>query len=183
MFDIVQNLAKELTVLKGRLTAPVASGSFPSVEAVQSGYYEDEEEDDEDEDEDEEDEDEDDEEDEEDEEDEDDDESQERVKVIDIGTLTQIDPIHENEDYDSEDESPIVELNDDESDKIKVLKVPQQLQDDTVAVPVGNNDDNNINIYKKMSVGELRTTVISKGLCSDASKLNKVELLKMLSKK
>ena len=170
MFDIVQNLAKELTVLKGRLSAPIASCPFPSFGSAPPSYYEDEDEDDDDEDEDE-------------DEDDDEDEDEERVKVIDIGALTQIDPINETDDYDSEDESPIVELNDDESDKIKVLKVPQQLQDDVVSTALNSSDDSNINVYKKMTVSELRTTVITKGLCSDASKLNKVELLKMLSKK
>jgi len=183
MFDIVQNLAKELTALKGRLNSP---DSFPismSREEDEDHYDEeggDEYEDDEDEDEDE------GEDDDDDDEDEDEDDDEDRVKVIDIGTLKQIDPIRENDDSrqsDSDDESSVAELNDDESDKIKVLKV---LQDDNAATGTGTataSDDNNINVYKKMSVGELRTTVISKGLCSDASKLNKVELLKMLSKK
>jgi hypothetical protein len=183
MFDIVQNLAKELTALKGRLSLPAASCPLPSSKE-DDGEDEDDDDDeehyentDDDEDEDESDSESD---------DEDEDEDEERVKVIDIGTLKQIDPIRENDDSrqsDSEDESPVVELNDDESDKIKVLKVPQQLQDETGAAPTSSVDDSNMNVYKKMSVGELRTTVISKGLCSDASKLNKVELLKMLSRK
>lgn len=180
MFDIVQNLAKELTALKGRLGSSVVGGGVRPIDAEQHVYEdEDEDEDDDDDDEDDEDDDDDDE--------SDDDEDEERVKVIDIGALTQIDPIRENDDSlqsDSEDESPVVELNDDESEKIKVLKVPQQLQDVTASTaPTSSADENNMNVYKKMAVGELRTTVISKGLCSDASKLNKVELLKMLSKK
>jgi hypothetical protein len=182
MFDIVQNLAKELTALKGRMSSPTSCPvSMTRMIDSEDHVYDEEDEDEEEEDE--EDEEDDDEEDDEDDDDEDDDD-EERVKVIDIGTLKQIDPIRENDDSrqsDSDDESPIVELNDDESDKIKVLKVPQQPQNESVMTT--DNDDSNINVYKKMSVGELRTTVISKGLCSDASKLNKVELLKMLSKK
>jgi hypothetical protein len=186
MFDIVQNLAKELTTLKGRLTS---STSCPVSMTRQADYvYQDEEDEDEDDDEEDDDDedDDDDEEDDDDDEEDDDDEDEDRVKVIDIGTLKQIDPIRENDDSrqsDSEDESSVTELNDDESEKIKVLKVPQQLIGETAVTAPVSGDDSNINIYKKMSVGELRTTVISKGLCSDASKLNKVELLKMLSKK
>jgi hypothetical protein len=186
MFDIVQNLAKELTAMKGRLTScPVDGGGISNriVDSGNDGYCEDEEhyentddESDEDEDDDESD----------DDEDEDEDDDEERVKVIDIGTLKPIDPIRENDDSlqsDSEDESPIVELNEDESDKITVLKVPEQLNNNSDTATPSIGEDGNMNVYKKMVVGELRTTVISKGLCSDASKLNKVELLKMLSKK
>jgi ribosomal protein L7/L12 len=190
MFDIVQNLAKELTALKGRLGSS-GGGGVRSIDAEQHVY--DGEDDDEDEEhyentDDDEDEDEDDVEsdDDDDDEDSDEEEEEERVKVIDIGALTQIDQIRENDDSlqsDSEDESPVVELNDTESDKIKVLKVPQQLEDVTVSNAPTSIDESNMNVYKKMAVGELRTTVISKGLCSDASKLNKVELLKMLSRK
>jgi hypothetical protein len=180
MFDIVQNLAKELTTLKGRLSSSGGGGGVRLVDAAQHVYDDEEDEEDEEDDDDDDDEesDEDDESDEEDEE-----EDEERVKVIDIGAITPIDPIHETDDSDSEDESPVVELNDSESEKIKVLKVPQQLNNDSTMTMPTSVEDSNMNVYKKMAVGELRTTVISKGLCSDASKLNKVELLKMLSKK
>jgi len=181
MFDIVQNLAKELTTLKGRLSLPAMSCPLPS----SKDNYQDEDEEHYENTDDESDDDEDESESDESDEDDDDDDDEERVKVIDIGTLKQIDPIRETDDSrqsDSEDESPVVELNDDESEKIKVLKVPQQPQYETETAPT-SADDSNMNVYKKMAVGELRTTVISKGLCSDASKLNKVELLKMLSRK
>ena len=176
MFDIVQNLAKELTTLKSRLDSPMSCpvGGGRQIRAEEH-VYEDEDEEDEDDDEEDEDDDDDD--------DDDEDEEEERVKVIEIGDLKQIDQINENDDSrdsESDDESKMVELNDDESEKIKVLKVPEQPSD---AAAQSSVEDNNINVYKRMSVGELRTTVISKGLCSDASKLNKIELLKMLSKK
>jgi hypothetical protein len=35
-------------------------------------------------------------------------------------------------------------------------------------------------VYKKMSLSALKTLVISKGLCSDTSKLKKHDLLKLL---
>jgi hypothetical protein len=35
-------------------------------------------------------------------------------------------------------------------------------------------------LYKKMSLSNLKATVISKGLCSDPSKMKKTELLKLL---
>ena len=169
MFDIVQNLAQELTSIKSRLVAPtqvgVAQRSISEIVMEQEESDEDEKED--------EDESDDDESDEDESEDEDD-----RIKVIEIGEMNTIDTIQEpveDNSSESDTESDIVELKEDESDKIKVLKM-----ESPSAEIVSEND---INALKKMPVAELRTITISKGLCSDASKLNKVELVKMLSKK
>ena len=43
-----------------------------------------------------------------------------------------------------------------------------------------NKKESEKEVYKKMSLSALKTLVISKGLCSDASKLKKHELLKLL---
>ena len=43
-----------------------------------------------------------------------------------------------------------------------------------------NKKESEKEIYKKMSLSALKTLVISKGLCSDASKLKKPDLLKLL---
>jgi hypothetical protein len=175
MFDIVQNLAKELTAIKSRLIVP------NQVSAVlrRPVEYEEEEESDGDE------ESEDGDEESEDESDNgesDDGEDEDKVKVIELGELSSMDNIDEpSSESDTEIESDMVELNEHDSDKIQVLKVSSL--ESVEAPPVIAVPDNNSEIFKKMSVGELRTLAISKGLCSDASKLNKVELVKMLSKK
>ena len=167
MFDIVQNLAKELTSVKSRLVVPSLGGGIyePRIDREEEEAEEEEEESDEEEEEEESDE----------EESDAEDEESDRIKVIEIGEMNTIDNIQEpveDNSSDSDTEPDIVELKEDESDKIKVLKMDNEI--------VSEND---INAFKKMPVGELRTLAISKGLCSDASKLNKVELVKMLSKK
>lgn len=174
MFDIVQNLAKELTSLKSRSVAscPV----IHSNELINNYGAESEEESEEEEEEESESESE--------EEDESDDESDEEdsIKVIELGELPPMDDIQEpTSESDAELEVDIIELNENETDKIKVMKVdsaPPQVEPPIISVPDTSSD-----IFKKMPVAELRTLAISKGLCSDASKLNKVELVKMLSKK
>ena len=47
---------------------------------------------------------------------------------------------------------------------------------------LGDIDDSNAskNEYKKMSLNKLREVIISKGIISDASKLKKNEIIKML---
>jgi hypothetical protein len=92
-----------------------------------------------------------------------------------MNTIDTIQEPVEDNSSDSDTESDIVELKEDESDKIKVLKM-----ESPSAEIVSEND---INALKKMPVAELRALTISKGLCGDASKLNKLELVKMLSKK
>jgi len=169
MFDIVQNLAKELTSLKSRLVAPIHVNAFGDLSIPRSDRdYEEEESEEEEEESDDEDE-------ESDDEDESDDDEDDRIKVIEIGEMNTIDNIQEpveDNSSESDTEPDIVELKEDESDKIKVLKMDSEI--------VSEND---INAFKKMPVAELRTLVISKGLSSDASKLNKLEIIKMLSKK
>lgn len=179
MFDIVQNLAKELTSIKSRLIVPNQVSAVLRSSDGPVEYEEEDESDDEDEDEsDGEDSSDGDDESDGDESGEDDDD---KVKVIELGELSSMDNIDEpSSESDTEPEPDMVELNENDSDKIKVLKVDslESVQAPVIAVP-----DNNSEVFKKMPVGELRTLAISKGLCSDASKLNKVELVKMLSKK
>ena len=168
MFDIVQNLAKELTSIKGRLVTPnyVINRDGISQSVVYGG--EDKESEDESEDED-------DSEDEIEDESEDEDDSDNKIKVIEIGdykaaSMDNIQEPKEEPSTDSDTEPEIVELNENETDKIKILKVDSNPESDTIAL-------------KKMAVGDLRTLAVSKGVCSDAGKLSKVELVKILSKK
>ncbi len=178
MFDIVQNLAKELTSIKSRLVVPNQVGAVLRNPVEYERDYDEEEEDD-----DESDESDDNESDESDESDDNEEEYEDKVKVIELGELSSMDNIQEpssESDTEPEPEQVMVELNERDADKIKVLKVSSS---EPVEAPVIAVPDNNSEVFKKMPVGELRTLAISKGLCSDASKLNKVELVKMLSKK
>lgn len=66
---------------------------------------------------------------------------------------------------------------------IQVFKVPEEEEDISVITETEtklSTTSSKKNPYSKMNVQMLRTTVISKGLCSDASKIKKQELLKML---
>ena len=66
---------------------------------------------------------------------------------------------------------------------IQVFKVPEEEEDISVITETEtklSTTTSKKNPYSKMNVQMLRTTVISKGLCSDASKIKKQELLKML---
>lgn len=212
MFDIVQNLAKELNSMKA--ARPIYANAVLQERCALEEDEEEESEEDEDDDEEsesEEDEDENDDESEEDEDSADEDETEagearvrgvatpvpvydndergearvrgvakESVKIINISDLEQIDDIQDLDlDSESESEEP-VELIDDESDKIKVLKMTANIETDPIIVA---NPSNNIHVYKKMTVGSLKTLVISQGLCSDASKLSKRELLLLLTSK
>ena len=162
MFDIVQNLAKELTSLKSRLVAPTQVGvAQRSISEIVMEQDESDEE-------------------ESDEEESDEEESDnDKVKVIELGELPLVDNIEELSS-ESDTEPDIMELNEDDINKIKVLKISSV---ESIEVPVIAIPENNSDVFKKMPVSELRTLAISKGLCSDASKLNKLELVKMLSKK
>jgi hypothetical protein len=197
MFDIVQNLAKELNSMKVQNMTKDLHPNY--VNAILKGDEEDEEDDVEEEEEEEEESDEeeddveeDDDEEEDEEEDDDDVEddveeeeeapAKESVKIINISDLEQIDQIQENiDDSDSDSNSAPVELKDDDSDKIKVLKMSTSV--DIVSNSVPAPGDQSIHVYKKMTVGALKALVISKGLCSDASKLSKRELLLLLTNK
>jgi hypothetical protein len=213
MFDIVQNLAKELNSMKVQNMTNGLKPNYVNAILKEEHDYEEEEEQEESEEEDEEEESDDEEEEEEDGEEEEGEEegeasvrvsdfvakapannyeyeggvrgakapAMERVKIINISDLEQIDQIQENiDDSESESEEP-VELKDDDSDKIKVLKMSASV--DIASNPAPVSGDQSIHVYKKMTVGALKSLVISKGLCSDTSKLSKRELLQLLTNK
>jgi hypothetical protein len=52
--------------------------------------------------------------------------------------------------------------------------------EETESVKEQEKKESEKEVYKKMSMTALKTLVISKGLCSDASKLKKQDLLKLL---
>lgn len=63
---------------------------------------------------------------------------------------------------------------------IIVDKIENVLNENTYQVNEKTNTDNQREVYNKMSVQELKKVVITKGLCSDVSKLKKNDLLKLL---
>jgi hypothetical protein len=73
----------------------------------------------------------------------------------------------------------IVELNNIESDAIIVEKL-NPTDSDNLTIVQNNDSQSAKDVYRKMSVNELRALVITKGLCSEPSKMKKPELLKLL---
>ena len=72
-------------------------------------------------------------------------------------------------------------------EKVETLNIPAEeiteVDSGSVTLDSHDNDENKENlkdIYNKMTVQDLKKMVITKGLCSDASKLKKNELLKLL---
>lgn len=68
---------------------------------------------------------------------------------------------------------------DDEVLQVEKIDVTSKLIPVSIDQPVSQTDINK-EVYRKMSVQELKALVISKGLGSDVSKLKKVDLLKLL---
>ena len=101
----------------------------------------------------------------------------------------------DEDDYQEEPiESKTVELDTQsyethETEDIQVLKMPETEESISVMTETENQNtkngrvpiDKKNNPYAKMTVQMLRTSVISKGLCSDASKIRKPELVYMLT--
>jgi len=162
MFDIVQNLVKELKVVKTACQEQSCTRLEPATMMHRmSGYVtkEDEDEDEEDEDEDDVDEDDVD----EDDVDEDDEPSFDKVKIINVDVGESIE-ILETESIGSDTDEPVIELN---------LEEPIPIVHKIIAPAVD---------YKKMTVAELKQVVSSQGLATNANKLTKTELLKLLEK-
>ena len=159
MFDIVQNLVKELKVVKSACLEqpPVCSRLEPSCcyKGVDSNPDDEPDDDDDDE-----------------SDDDDDDESdhgdesesgEENIKIIDM-SIGDIGDIVETESNESE------------SDDVAVIEL-----DITEPVPVVHKIAFT-NDYKKMTVAELKRIVSSQNLATNSSKLTKTELIKLLEK-
>ena len=94
--------------------------------------------------------------------------------------------VDDNQDTDDTYECPVQDVQIDysltvekEESSIVVLKVDDiqnEHADNTFVIERSSAKD----LYKKMSLSNLKATVISKGLCSDPSKMKKNELLKLL---
>ena len=161
MFDIVQNLVKELKVVKTACQEQSGGGCM-RIDPLMSQFINrkditaDENEDDDDDDDDDEDSDDDD------DEDSDDETEVDSVKIIKMDIGSKIDIIEIKSDSDSEEaaieldvEEPVPTIH-----KMEILSVD----------------------YKKLTVAELKQIVSSQGLTTNAHKLTKTELLKLLEK-
>jgi len=159
MFDIVQNLVKEMNTVKKTVTynphdramtecamagCTMFNGYVPN--HVDEDIYEEEEEEEEDDD---------------GEDDEEEDDDDEDVKVIHMNEIVKLDDIADI-DVDSASEDGVVELQ--EIEPIQVSKID-----------VAPN-------YKKMTVAELRSLATTMGTVANPNKMSKTELIKVLEK-
>jgi hypothetical protein len=155
-------------------------------------HEDDEDEDDEDEDDEDEDDDDDDEDDDDGEDDDQDDDNNDSIKIINvtINDSNVIEPISIEElaenienDIESDDiqeiDNSIIEETNIESIHVEKIIPSNDSQLDAIYEKESEKEVEK-EIYKKMSLSALKTLVISKGLCSDASKLKKQDLLKLL---
>lgn len=120
-------------------------------------------------------------------------------EVIEISDESESESEDESEDEtdnesESEEKREIEKEKDEEEIQLKIEEVEEitteepihlettlpdaDLQSEVFSVAINTNDDKNS--FKKMSVQMLKTLVISKGLCTDPSKMKKLDLLKML---
>jgi hypothetical protein len=103
-----------------------------------------------------------------------------KIKIInvDIEETINVENLEEDEGEESppdlEEVIPEVQVNEDS--EIQIEKV----ENDASYTEDDKNNENPKDVYSKMTVQDLKKLVITKGLCSDASKLKKNELLKLL---
>ena len=199
MFEIINNIVQEMSGMKKAMfmsnlpirpsmyiVPPSKSNPevFTNISLDDSTPYQDttdkiivsdDEEEDEDEDEDDEDEDED--------EDEDDEYLEQRIKIVNVDIQDKMDvedilSDEQMDDVDGDLEEFGLELS--EIPAIIVDKIEISLNENIYETNDKTNTDNQRDIYNKMNVHELKKVVITKGLCSDVSKLKKNDLLKLL---
>jgi hypothetical protein len=116
-----------------------------------------------------------------------------QIKIInvDIGNQIEIDETLDNADEQSESEHESENESESESElessieektiRVEKLESNKDLDDNTEsAINEMNKKESSSETYRKMTVHDLKILVISKGLCSDASKLKKTDLLKLL---
>lgn len=109
--------------------------------------------------------------------------SEDAVKVINV-SLNEMDiPIEDNGNEVDEDVTDLVEIDNLTSSPIQVEKMEaeetENLEED-VSHEESSQKEHSKDVYRKMTLQSLKALVITKGLCSDPSKLKKPELLKML---
>jgi hypothetical protein len=107
------------------------------------------------------------------------------VNITDSNEITElsVEELTDNNDYnenDTEETEPIEPVNIEPISVEKIMPLDEQDNVDASGETEINKKESEKEVYKKMSLSALKTLVISKGLCSDASKLKKHELLKLL---
>ena len=112
----------------------------------------------------------------------------EEIKVVNVGTSLETEnEIHAEdinsddfiEPLDTDDQDEAVEIQEDND--IHVEKINStNLEKETLENSDEISKESSREVYQKMTVQSLKTLVISKGLCSDSSKMKKPELLKLL---
>jgi len=103
-----------------------------------------------------------------------------QIKVINVDNLEKIDvpevSVNETDVQESDNETPVSEILEEEHIEVQKLEEESLEESDDTPAP----QDNSKEIYRKMNLSALKALVITKGLCSDPSKMKKPELLKML---
>ena len=101
------------------------------------------------------------------------------LQLEDISNLENTDLEQNEKELDNEELVESVELRDIEPIVVNKL---EEISESTNEVPIVENIRSTISpeIYKRMGLTDLKKMVISKGLCSDPSKMKKQELIKML---
>jgi hypothetical protein len=129
------------------------------------------------------------------EEDENDNEDGDSIKIINVNikepneiTELSVEELTENNDVDvdvdSSETEPLEPVNIENINVEKIMPLDDEYiiepTEETESVKEQDKKEAEKEVYKKMSMSALKTLVISKGLCSDASKLKKQDLLKLL---
>jgi hypothetical protein len=68
-----------------------------------------------------------------------------------------------------------------EADPVVVEKLNDEYLENTITAEPNSIEEIATDVYRKMTIQNLKALVITKGLCSDPSKMKKAELLKMLN--
>jgi hypothetical protein len=187
MFEITNNILQELGGMKRAMfmmsSVPVSKTTPEVVTDVRENedkiYVSDDEEEEEEDEDDEDDE----EEDEEDEEDDEEEDEEIRIKIVNIDVQDKIAVEDITDELIEEDtEGDLEEIPENGSDAFAdpAIKVDKVEEDDVKDIDPMEITDDHRDVYNKMTVQELKKLVITKGLCSDTSKLKKNELLKLL---
>jgi hypothetical protein len=195
-YDIGQNNVSHMNTVYS--VSNNVNDTMINAHKVIANHDDDDEDDDEDDDDEDDDEDEDDDDDEDDVEDDDDEDDkmppletfdlEEEIKVINVDIENQqiqsdnipSESVLEDETQEN-DELPTEII---ESDPIQVQKVDldneDHLENTSMSDETSSQLDNSKEVYRKMTLTALKTLVITKGLCTDPSKMKKPELVKML---
>jgi hypothetical protein len=104
------------------------------------------------------------------------------VNITDSNEITElaIEELTDNNENDINEVETLEPVNVEPINVEKIMPLYEEDNNDTNHETEINKKESEKEVYKKMSMTALKTLVISKGLCSDASKLKKHDLLKLL---